>query len=80
MAAFACFLATARIDDPDQFLVNIHDVLGDDYPYFVAIGNHDLERFFGSKYDVPNIPTIRGAPNNAINAMSSTSPDLINRS
>ena len=28
-------------DDPEAFMVNIHDVLGDDYPYFVAIGNHD---------------------------------------
>ena len=35
-------------DDPDSFMVNIHDILGEDYPYFTAIGNHDEDAWSGA--------------------------------
>lgn len=34
-------------DDPDRWDQMITTVLGDDFPYFAAIGNHDVERWSG---------------------------------
>jgi hypothetical protein len=35
-------------DDPDSWDALITSVLGADFPYFASIGNHDIERFYGS--------------------------------
>jgi hypothetical protein len=35
-------------DDPEAWVQQIDDVLGPDFPYFVSVGNHDVERWGGA--------------------------------
>ena len=35
------------LDDPDAWNEQINDVLGDDFPYFASVGNHDLAAWTG---------------------------------
>ncbi len=34
-------------DDPDSWDALITDVLGDEFPYFASVGNHDIDSFYG---------------------------------